>query len=82
VLKFFDEAHALIPHSAQWPIFAPSFLQPVQLIISGVMSGELYITLHFSAVCRLSSSSFASVAILASQEAQLRPQQEISFSIF
>jgi hypothetical protein len=51
------------------------------LIFSGVISGELYIVRHLSAVDFLSSSSLLMVAILASQVAQFNPQHEISFSI-
>jgi len=53
----------------------------VQLIISVVIPGTLYCTLHFSAVLALRSLSSATVAIRASQVAQFKPQHAISFSI-
>jgi hypothetical protein len=66
----------------QWLNLAPSSLQPVQFIISGVRPCALCSKFHFSAVFARNSSSLDMVAILASQEAQFNPQQAISYSIF
>jgi len=57
-------------------------VHPLQLIVSGEMSGALYCTFHFSAVLARKSLSFVSVAILASQVAQSKPQHAIIFLIF
>jgi hypothetical protein len=81
VLNAFESAHFLISQTVACASLTPASLHPVQLIISGVISGELYIVRHFSAVDFLSSSLLLIVAILASQVAQFNPQHEISFSM-
>lgn len=81
VLKPFDLAQFRIPHSLQWLNLTPSERQPVQFIISGVSSGALNISLHFSAVAILSALSSFTVAFHASQVEQSSPQQAIIFSI-
>jgi hypothetical protein len=80
VFKFFDATQFLISHSAQCENLTPASRHPVQLIISGVISA-LNAAFHFSAVWVRKLSSFARVAILASQVAQFKPQQAITFSI-
>ena len=58
-------------------VFTPSERQPVQFIISGVISA-LFSLLQSSAVLRRSSSSLFNVASLASHFSQFSPQQPIS----
>lgn len=81
VSKPLEITHFRISHMLQWENLTPSSRHPVQLIISGVMSGALKAALHFSAVTLLNVSSFLIVAILASHVPQFKPQQEISFSM-
>src|SRR3989339_1791391 len=82
VSKPFSITQFRISHSRQCPNFTPGSMHPVQLIISGEISGELNNSLHFSAVLIRSSVSFVIVATLASQVTQSNPQQATSFFIF
>jgi hypothetical protein len=80
VSKPFDFTQFLISHSEQCANLTPASRHPVQLIISGVMSG-LNAAFHLSAVWARNTSSFVRVAIRASHETQFIPQQAISFCI-
>ncbi len=81
VPKPWPVAHERISHIEHQPNFTPSVRQPIQLMVSGVMAGELFISAHFAAVVRRNSSSFVRVAIRASQVSQSSPQQAIRFFI-
>ena len=71
-------AHERISHIEQYPNFTPSVRQPAQLIVSAVISGVLFISLHFRAVSSRRILSLLIVAMRASHVSQLRPQQAIS----
>lgn len=74
-------AQARISHIEHQPNFAPSVRQPWQLIVSAVISGELFISAHFPAVSSRMASSSLSVAIRASHFSQSSPQHAIKLLI-